>query len=51
MLADSFSLKFEWQQVSSSLQVSSQDSGRSQQYCHLDSLYPSTNFPVFQVFK
>ena len=37
--ADGFSLKSEWQQVSSGLQDSSQDSGRSQQCCHLDSLY------------
>ena len=29
VLADGFSLEFEWQQVSSSLQDSSQDSGRS----------------------
>ena len=29
VLADDFSLEFEWQQVSSSLQDSSQDSGRS----------------------
>ena len=28
------------------LQDSSQDSGRSQQCCHLDSLYPSANFQV-----
>ena len=43
-LADGFSLEFEWQQVSSSLQDSSQDSGRSQQCCRLDSLYPSANY-------
>ena len=48
VLADSFSLEFEWQQVSSSLQDSSQYSGRSQQCCHLDSLYPSANFQVLQ---
>ena len=48
VLADGFSLEFEWQQVSSSLQDSSQDSGRSQQCCHLDSLYPSANFQVLQ---
>ena len=29
VLADGFSLEFEWQQVSSSLQDSSQDSGHS----------------------
>ena len=50
MLADGFLLEFEWQQVSSSLQDSSQDSGRSQQCCHLDSFYPSANFQVFQAF-
>ena len=50
VLADGFSLEFKWQQVSSSLQDSSQDSGRSQQCCHLDSLYPSANFQVFQAF-
>ena len=48
MLADGFSLEFEWQQVSSSLRDSSQDSSRSQHCCHLDSLYPSANFQVFQ---
>ena len=41
VFADGFSLEFEWQQVSSSLPDSSHDSGRSQQCCHLDSLYPS----------
>ena len=50
MLADGFSLEFERQQVSSSLQDSSQDSGRSAQCCHLDSLYPSAYFQVFQDF-
>ena len=49
VLAD-FSLEFEWQQVFSSLQDSSQDSGSSQQCCHLDSLYPSANFQVLQAF-
>ena len=34
-LADGRSLEFEWQQVSSSLQESSQYSGRSQQCCYL----------------
>ena len=46
VLADGFSLEFEWQQVSSSLQDSSQYSGRLQQCCRLDSLYPSTNLPL-----
>ena len=46
VFADGFSLEFEWQQVSSSLQDSSQDSGRSKQCCRLDSLYPSANFQV-----
>ena len=50
VLPDGFSLEFERQQVSSSLQDSSQDSGRSQQCCHLDSLYPSANFQVLQAF-
>ena len=50
VLADGFSLEFEWQQVSSSLQDSSHDSGRSQQCCRLDSLYPSANFQVLQAF-
>ena len=49
-LADGFSLESEEQQVSLGLQVSSQDSGRSQQCCHLDSLYPSANFLVLQAF-
>ena len=39
-LADGFPLEFEWQQVSSSLQDSSQYSGRPQQCCRLDSLHP-----------
>ena len=50
VLADGFSLEFEWQQVSSSPQDSSQYSGRSQQCCYLDSLNPSANFQVFQAF-
>ena len=50
VLADGFSLEFEWQQVSSSLQDSSRDSGRSQQCCHLDSLYPFGKFHIFQAF-
>ena len=49
-LVDGFSLESEWQQVSSSLQDSSQDSGRSQQCCHLDSLYPSATFQDLQAF-
>ena len=48
VLADGFSLEFEWQQVSSSLQDSSQYSGRSQPCCRLDSLHPSANFQVLQ---
>ena len=36
--ADGLSLEFEWQQVSSSLQDSSQYSGRSQYCCILDGL-------------
>ena len=48
VLADGFSLVFEWQQVSSSLQDSSQYSGRPHQCCRLDSLYPSVQ--VLQAF-
>ena len=51
VLADGFSLEFEWQQVSSSLLDLSQDSGRSQQCFQLDSLYPSANFQVLQAFS
>ena len=50
VLADGFSLETEGQQVSLSLQESSQDYGRSQQCSHLHSLYPSGNFQVFQAF-
>ena len=38
-LADGFLLGFEWQQVSSSLQDSSQYTGRSLQFCSLDNLH------------
>ena len=41
------SLDFEWQQVSSSLQDWSQDSGRSQQCCHFDSPLPSKSSRPF----
>ena len=34
--------------MTASLQDSSQDSGRSQQCCHLDSLYSSADFQVLQ---
>ena len=47
-LADGLSLEFEWQQVSSSLEDSLQDSGRSQQCCSLDGPHSSSNFQVFQ---
>ena len=47
-LADCFSLESEWQQVSSSLQDSSQYSGRSQKCCRLDGFNPSANFQVLQ---
>ena len=50
VLADGFSLEFEWQQVSSSLHDSSQNSGCSQPWYHLNSLYLSANFQVFQAF-
>ena len=45
-----FLLEFEWQQVSSSLQDSSQYSGHPQQCCHLDSLYPSANFHYYYYY-
>ena len=45
-LVDGFSLEFEWQQVSSGIQDSSQYSGRSLWYCILDGL-PSCSY--FQV--
>ena len=48
VLADGFSLEFEWQQVSSSVLDSSQDSGRPQQCCRLDSLHSYPNFQVLQ---
>ena len=43
-LADSISLEFEWQQVSSSLQKSSQYSGWSPQCCSLDGLHSPSYF-------
>ena len=48
VLADGFSLEFGWQEVSSSLQDSSQYSGHPQQCCRLDSFQPSANFQVLQ---
>ena len=50
VLANGFSLESEWLQVFWSLQDLSQDSGSSQQCCHLDSFYPSANFQVLQAF-
>ena len=47
-LVDGFSLESEWQQVSLSLQDSSQYSGRSQYCCRLDGLHPSANFQLLQ---
>ena len=47
VLADGFSLESEWQQVSSSLQDSSQYSGRLQLFSSLDGLHSSANFQVF----
>ena len=47
-LADGFLLGFERQQVFSSLRDSSQYSGRSHQYCCLDSPHPSRYFQVLQ---
>ena len=46
--ADGLSLEFEWQQISSSFQVSSQYSGRSQRCCSLDGLHASSYFQVLQ---
>ena len=51
VFADGFSLEFELQQISSSLQDSSQYSGRPQQCCRLDSLHPSANFQVLQALN
>ena len=48
VLADGFSLEFEWQQGSSSLQDSFQYSSRSQQSCSLDNLPSSCYFQVPQ---
>ena len=49
-LADSLPLELEWQKVSSSLQDTSQYSGRCQLCCSLDSplvlLFPSSPFPI-----
>ena len=50
MLADSFSMESEWQQVSSSLRDSSQGSGRSQQFCSLNGVDPSSVFLIHQSF-
>ena len=44
VLADGFSLEFEREQISSSLQVSSQYSSRSWQCCSLDGLHWSYDF-------
>ncbi len=48
VIADGFSLKSEWQQVSSSLQDSSQYFGRSQLCSSVDGLHSSPNFQVLQ---
>ena len=50
MLVDGFSLEFEWHQISSSLQDSSQYSGPPQQCCRLDSHDPSSKFQVLPSF-
>ena len=47
-LADSFSLEFEWQQVSSSLRDSSLYSGQSQQSYSLDGFHSPSYFQVLQ---
>ena len=44
-LADGLSLEFKWQQISSGLQNSSQNSGRPQQRCSLDGLCSSFSTP------
>ena len=51
VLADGFSLEFEWQQVSSSLQDLSQYSGRPQQCCRLDSLHPSVIIIIIIIYS
>ena len=48
VLADGLSLKFEWQQVSTSLQDYSQYSGRSQKCNSLDGLHSFCYFQVLQ---
>ena len=48
VLADGFSLEFEWPQVSSSLKDTSHYFDRSQQCCSLYSLHLSRYFRVFQ---
>ena len=50
-LANGLSLEFKWQQISSSLQDSSQYSGHSQQYYSLDGLHSSANFQVPSSFN
>ena len=45
---DGRSLEFEWQQVSSSIQDSSQYSGRSHKFCSLDRLHSFSNFQVLR---
>ena len=47
-LADALSLEIEWQQVSSSLQDSSQYSGRFQYCCCLNDLHSAANFQILQ---
>ena len=47
--ADGFSLELEWQQSSSSLQDSSQYSGRSKQCSNLDRLESTADFQLFQL--
>ena len=44
--ADGFSQEFEWHQVSSSLQDSSQYSGRLQLCCRFDGLHSSAKFQI-----
>ena len=48
VLVDGFPLESEWQQISSSLQNSTEYSGWSHQCCSLDSLYSCSYFQVPQ---
>ena len=51
MLADGLSQESEWQQVSLSLQESSQYSGSSQSRTNLDGIHLSSSFQVLQFLQ